>query len=110
MAEAIPGPSTQSLGKAAAKNNAYVVAGIYERDGKAVYNTSVLIGRDGKLPWHISEDLKRFKRLTLGSAMVMGRRTFDMGDPDEYVGQYEFQVPIFVVTHRPWGGMRGPNT
>ncbi|HYI43017.1 MAG TPA: dihydrofolate reductase [Sphingomicrobium sp.] len=36
-----------------------------------------VIGRDGKLPWHISEDLKRFKRLTMGTAMVMGRRTFD---------------------------------
>jgi dihydrofolate reductase len=36
-----------------------------------------VIGRDGKLPWHISADLKRFKRLTMGSAMVMGRRTFD---------------------------------
>ncbi|MEJ7777865.1 MAG: dihydrofolate reductase [Sphingomicrobium sp.] len=36
-----------------------------------------VIGRDGGLPWHISEDLKRFKRLTMGSAMVMGRRTFD---------------------------------
>lgn len=35
-----------------------------------------VIGRDGKLPWHISADLKRFKRLTMGSAMVMGRRTF----------------------------------
>ena len=36
-----------------------------------------VIGRDGRLPWHISEDLKRFKRLTMGSAMIMGRRTFD---------------------------------
>ncbi len=36
-----------------------------------------VIGRDGKLPWHLSTDLKRFKRLTMGSAMVMGRRTFD---------------------------------
>lgn len=35
-----------------------------------------VIGRDGKLPWHLSADLKRFKRLTMGSAMVMGRRTF----------------------------------
>jgi dihydrofolate reductase len=34
-------------------------------------------------------------------AVVMGRRTFDMGDPDAYVGQYEFQVPIFVVTTHP---------
>jgi dihydrofolate reductase len=36
-----------------------------------------VIGRDGGLPWHISEDLKHFKRVTMGSAMVMGRRTFD---------------------------------
>nr|WP_314443293.1 dihydrofolate reductase [uncultured Sphingomonas sp.] len=36
-----------------------------------------VIGRDGTLPWHLPEDLKRFKRLTLGTAMVMGRKTFD---------------------------------
>jgi dihydrofolate reductase len=36
-----------------------------------------VIGRDGKLPWHIPADLKRFKALTLGSPMIMGRRTFD---------------------------------
>jgi dihydrofolate reductase len=34
-------------------------------------------------------------------AVVMGKRTFEMGDPDSYVGNYEFQVPIFVVTHEP---------
>ena len=34
-------------------------------------------------------------------AVLMGRRTFEMGDPDAYVGNYEFQVPIFVLTHRP---------
>ena len=36
-----------------------------------------VIGRDGTLPWRISADLKRFKALTMGSAMIMGRRTFD---------------------------------
>ncbi|MEA3057751.1 MAG: dihydrofolate reductase [Sphingomonadales bacterium] len=36
-----------------------------------------VIGRGGKLPWHIPADLKRFKALTLGSVMVMGRKTFD---------------------------------
>jgi dihydrofolate reductase len=35
------------------------------------------IGRDGTLPWHIPADLKRFKTLTMGSVMVMGRRTFE---------------------------------
>ena len=34
-----------------------------------------VIGREGALPWHISEDLKRFKRLTTGSAILMGRKT-----------------------------------
>lgn len=36
-----------------------------------------IIGRGGKLPWHLPADLKRFKALTMGSVMVMGRRTFD---------------------------------
>jgi dihydrofolate reductase len=34
-------------------------------------------------------------------AVVMGSRTFEMGDPDSYVGNYEFQVPMFVLTHHP---------
>jgi dihydrofolate reductase len=36
-----------------------------------------VIGRDGKLAWHIPADLKRFKALTMGSVMIMGRKTFD---------------------------------
>ncbi|MFN2473292.1 MAG: dihydrofolate reductase [Sphingomicrobium sp.] len=36
-----------------------------------------VIGRNGKLPWHLPADLKRFKALTMGSAMIMGRRTFE---------------------------------
>lgn len=35
-----------------------------------------VIGQDGALPWHIPADLKRFKRLTTGTPMIMGRRTF----------------------------------
>ena len=35
-------------------------------------------------------------------AALMGRRTFEVADdPDDYVGNYELQVPIFVVTHHP---------
>ena len=33
-----------------------------------------VIGKDGGLPWHISADLKRFKALTMGTVMVMGRQ------------------------------------
>jgi len=35
------------------------------------------IGKDGRLPWHLPNDLKRFKALTIGKPIVMGRRTFD---------------------------------
>ena len=34
-------------------------------------------------------------------SVIMGRKTFYMGDPDTYGDGYEFQVPIFIVTHRP---------
>ena len=41
-----------------------------------------VIGRDGALPWRIPADLKRFKTLTLGHPVIMGRRTFDsIGKP-----------------------------
>ena len=36
-----------------------------------------VIGRDGGLPWRLPADLKRFKALTMGGAMIMGRKTFD---------------------------------
>ena len=39
--------------------------------------TDGTIARDGDVPWKISEDLKRFKRLTTGLPMIMGRKTFD---------------------------------
>ena len=36
-----------------------------------------VIGRDGQLPWRLPADLRRFKALTMGKAMIMGRKTFD---------------------------------
>ena len=35
------------------------------------------IGNNGTLPWHLSADLKRFKRLTTGNTVIMGRKTWD---------------------------------
>jgi dihydrofolate reductase len=35
------------------------------------------IGHAGRLPWHLPADLRRFKALTMGKAMIMGRKTFD---------------------------------
>ena len=43
---------------------------------------SGVIGRDNALPWHLPDDLKRFKRLTLGKPIVMGRKTYEsIGKP-----------------------------
>ncbi len=36
-----------------------------------------VIGADGKMPWHLPADLRRFKKLTMGRPMIMGRKTFD---------------------------------
>ncbi len=47
----------------------------------AIANNRV-IGKGGKLSWHISEDLKRFKRLTTGHTILMGRKTWEsIGKP-----------------------------
>jgi dihydrofolate reductase len=47
------------------------IALIYARADNGV------IGRNGGLPWHIPADLRRFKELTMGCPMIMGRRTFE---------------------------------
>lgn len=53
------------------------------------------IGRDGALPWHMPGDLARFRALTIGRPMVMGRRTFDA------IGRALPGRDSVVVTRRP---------
>lgn len=36
-----------------------------------------VVGNKGKMPWHLPADLRRFKQITMGKPMVMGRKTFD---------------------------------
>lgn len=48
-AEPIPGPSTERLGRAARQNRVWVVAGLYERQADRVFNTAVLLDRNGRL-------------------------------------------------------------
>lgn len=36
-----------------------------------------VIGRDGQLPWRLSSDLRRFKKITMGGVLIMGRRTYE---------------------------------
>ena len=40
------------------------------------YAANRVIGKGGKMPWHLSDDLKRFRRLTMGHHIVMGRKTW----------------------------------
>jgi predicted amidohydrolase len=49
VAETIPGPTTKALGEVAKQRSAYIAAGIYEREGAAIYNTAVLIDRNGEV-------------------------------------------------------------
>lgn len=59
------------------------------------------IGRDNSLLWHISEDLKYFKKVTLGSPVIMGRKTF------ESIGRPLPKRTNIVVTRS--GSMTGPD-
>jgi dihydrofolate reductase len=56
-----------------------------------------VIGRNGTLPWHLPADLKRFKALTMGSAMVMGRKTFE-----SLPGLLPGRRHIVVTRNRNW--------
>lgn len=54
------------------------------------------IGIDNRLPWHLPADLKRFKELTMGHPMILGRRTFDSIGSVPLPGR-----PTIVVTRQP---------
>ncbi len=54
-----------------------------------------VIGREGKLPWHLPADLKRFKALTTGHTIVMGRKTF------ESIGRLLPDRRTVIVTRNP---------
>jgi dihydrofolate reductase len=43
----------------------------------AAMSRNRVIGKDGAIPWHIPEDLRRFRELTLGHTVIMGRKTFE---------------------------------
>jgi dihydrofolate reductase len=59
-----------------------------------------VIGKNGTLPWHIPEDLARFKLLTTGHAVIMGRKTFDSLDRP-FLGRMNI-----VITSRVINGVR----
>src|SRR3954469_10632678 len=55
-----------------------------------------VIGRDNKLPWHLSNDLKRLKALSMGHYVIMGRKTFDEIGPKPLPGR-----PHIIVSRSP---------
>ena len=59
-----------------------------------------VIGRDGGIPWHYSGDLQRFKRLTLGHTIIMGRRTWESLPRKPLPGRRNL-----VLTSRPHDGV-----
>ena len=55
-----------------------------DKSFKAIVAMSLnrVIGKDNKLPWHLPEDLRWFKKLTMGNVIIMGRKTWDsIGKP-----------------------------
>jgi dihydrofolate reductase len=60
-----------------------------------------VIGADNKLPWHLSADLKRFKALTMGHHIIMGRKTF------ESIGRILPGRTSVVVTRNPEFNVEG---
>ncbi|MFB3892694.1 MAG: carbon-nitrogen hydrolase family protein [Phycisphaerae bacterium] len=74
VAETIPGPTTKALGDLAARHKLYIAAGIYEREGKAIYNTCVLLGRDGKL-------VGKYRKACLPEEEIAGGLTAGRGFP-----------------------------
>lgn len=49
VAEPVPGPATEQFGELARRRKTYIVAGLTEREGRAIYNTAVLIDREGRI-------------------------------------------------------------
>ncbi len=67
-----------------------------------------VIGRDNALPWHLPDDLRRFKALTMGKPIVMGRRTFEsIGRPlpgrrNIVLSRCAAQLPEGLILARDW--------
>jgi len=63
----------------------------------AIANNGV-IGNNGAIPWHISDDMKRFKALTIGHTVVMGRKTWDSLPKRPLPGR----INVVVTRQKDW--------
>jgi len=67
----------------------------------AAIGRNSVIGRDGVLPWHLPADLRRFRELTTGHAVIMGRKTY------ESIGRPLPDRVNIVITRQPGYGAEG---
>ena len=65
VAEPVPGPTSAFLGELARRLKVWIVAGLYERSGTRVYNTAILVGRDGQL-------VGRYRKMSLPDEEIEG--------------------------------------
>lgn len=65
------------------------------------YAANRVIGKDGNLPWHLSEDLKRFRQTTMGHHIVMGRKTW------ESIGRLLPGRKHIIITRKPGYAVAG---
>jgi dihydrofolate reductase len=67
----------------------------------AAMSLNRVIGADGKIPWHLPEDFKWFKKMTMGNIVVMGRKTFEgLGKPLQ-------NRKNLILTHHPQRLIKG---
>ena len=59
----------------------------------ACFSKNRIIGKKGKLPWNFSDDLKHFKKITMGHSLIMGRKTF------ESIGKLLHGRKIIILSH-----------
>ncbi len=67
-------------------------------------STNRCIGRDGQLPWHLPGDLQRFRQLTMGHSLLMGRKTF------ESIGRPLPGRTSYILSRHPDFSMSGCHT
>jgi dihydrofolate reductase len=67
----------------------------------AAMSLNRVIGADGKIPWHLPEDFKWFKKMTMGNIVVMGRKTF------EGLGKPLPNRKNLILTHHPQRLIKG---
>lgn len=86
LAEEIPGPAIARMAEIAGKYNMYIVPNLYEKDGGKIYNTSVLIGRNGE----ISGKYRKVHLPAVEKWMVAGGNEFPVFDTD--IGKIGFAI------------------